>query len=261
MNGIAPQHSQATSAAAHRRRDDQRLIRRHRGGDLHAREEFVMRYFPLARRLALRYRREPEPAEDLIQVAAVGLVKAVDRWDPDRGLAFSTYAVPTILGELRRHLRDTGWGVRPPRVLQELCLVLEAARADMRGSLGREPTVSELSTRLDRPAEEVVEALGAAEGRRLASLDAPVGDEELEAATVGDLVGGLDPEYERAETRATIERLTRRLDRRSREVLRLRFEDDLIQSEIAARVGCSQMQVSRILRASLDALGRAGAPA
>jgi RNA polymerase sigma-B factor len=237
------------------------VTQQHRGGDPQAREAMILRYLPLARKLALRYRRGIEPMDDLMQVAALGLVKAVDRWDPDRGLAFTTYAVPTILGELRRYLRDTTWDVRPPRDLQELCLALEKARAEVRGAFGRDPTVSELVARLGRPAEKVVEALRAADGRRLPSLDIRVTHDELESATVGELVGTVDPDYERAETRATLEPLMRRLDRRAREIVRLRFEDDLVQSEIAARVGCSQMHVSRILRASLEALRHHAAPA
>jgi RNA polymerase sigma-B factor len=234
-------------------------VERHRGGDCRARDELIERYMPLARSLALRYRRASEPLDDLIQVASVGLVKAVDRWDPGRGLAFSSYAVPTILGELRRYFRDATWDVRPARDLQELCLSVEEARDTLWTDLGRSPTVADLAARVRRTQEEVMEALQATEGRSLRSLDAPVHEEEGESACAGDLIGTEDPEYDRVEAVATLDRLTAILDGRAREILRLRFGEDLLQSEIASRVGCSQMHVSRILRASLERLYAYGA--
>jgi RNA polymerase sigma-B factor len=229
-------------------------MRRVQTGDGRAREELIERYIPLARSLALRYRRASEPLDDLVQVASVGLVKAVDRWDPERGLAFSSYAVPTILGELRRHFRDATWDVRPARDLQELCLALEEARESLWGELGRQPTVGDLAARLNRPPEQIVEALQASAGRSLRSLDAPVHDEEHDSATAGDLIGGEDEEFLRVEAGVTLDRLTGILDDRARIILRLRFKDDLLQSEIAELVGCSQMHVSRIIRASLEKL-------
>src|ERR671937_3022513 len=172
----APERAPRTPSAdrARRQRDDQRLMLRHRHGDERAREELIERYMPLARSLALRYRRASEPLDDLVQVASVGLVKAVDRWDAERGLAFSSYAVPTILGELRRYFRDSTWDVRPARDLQELCLAVEEAREKLWAELGRSPTVADLAARLERHEEEVVEALQATEGRSARSLDAPV---------------------------------------------------------------------------------------
>ena len=238
-------------ARSRRRTDDVRLILRHRDGDQRARELLIANYLPLARRLALRYRRSPEPLDDLVQVASLGLVKAVDRWDPDRGLAFSAFAVPTILGELRRYFRDSTWVVRPPRGVQELSLSIERARDALSASIGREPTVADLAARLGRSPEAVMEALQAADDHTARSLQSPVLDDAVDSATPGDLIGQDDPGYDRAEARATIERLTRILDARAREILRLRFEDDLLQSEIADRVGCSQMHVSRIIRNSL----------
>ena len=228
------------------------------GGDEHARAELIERYMPLARSLALRYRRASEPLDDLIQVASVGLVKAVDRWDPERGLAFSSYAVPTILGELRRYFRDSTWDVRPARDLQELCLAVEEARETLWGDLGRSPTVGDLARRLERSEEEIVEALQATEGRSVRSLDAPVHDEDDDSASAGDLIGGPDDEFARVEAGVTLERLTSVLDERAREILRLRFHEDLLQSEIAEIVGCSQMHISRIIRASLEKLGAYG---
>jgi RNA polymerase sigma-B factor len=234
--------------------EDVRLARRHRGGDRRAREILIARYLPLARNLASRYRGTPEPFDDLVQVAALALVKAVDRWDPDRGLAFSSYAVPTILGELRRYFRDVTWAVRPPRALQELCLAVELARAELSSANGREPTVADLAERVGRPLEEVLEALYATAGRSAHSLDAPVNKGEDDTATAVDLIGWDDLGYDQAEDRATVEHLTSVLDARAREILRLRFAEDLLQSEIAERVGCSQMHVSRILRSSLERL-------
>jgi RNA polymerase sigma-B factor len=248
-----PRRSTA-SDRARRQREDQRLMRRYRTGDAHARDTLIERYMPLARSLALRYRRASEPLDDLIQVASVGLVKAVDRWDPDRGLAFSSYAVPTILGELRRYFRDATWDVRPARDLQELCLAVEDAREALWGQLGRSPTAGDLAERLGRSQEEIVEALQATEGRSLRSLDAPVHDEEVGSASAGDLIGRVDAEFDRVEAGVTIERLSNILDDRAREILRLRFQEDLLQSEIAERVGCSQMHVSRIIRSSLERL-------
>jgi RNA polymerase sigma-B factor len=184
----------------------------------------------------------------------MGLVKAVDRWDPDRGLAFSSYAVPTILGELRRYFRDSTWDVRPARDVQELCLAVEEARDALWIDLERSPTVADIAGHLHRSEEQVLEALQASAGRSVRSLDAPVHEEEGDSASAGDLLGDDDPEYARVEAVVTIEHLTGILDERAREILRLRFQEDLLQSEIAERVGCSQMHVSRILRSSLERL-------
>ena len=183
------------------------------GGDGHARRELIERYMPLARSLALRYRRASEPLDDLVQVASVGLVKAVDRWDPDRGLAFSSYAVPTILGELRRYFRDSTWDVRPARDMQELCLAVEEARDALWVDLGRSPTVADLASHLKRPPEAVLEAMQATEGRSLRSLDAPVHEEEGGSASAGDLIGAEDPEFDRVEAGVTIDAPQRRARR------------------------------------------------
>ena len=239
---------------ASRQRQDHRLALRQQRGEPGARRELIERYMPLARSLALRYRRASEPLDDLIQVASVGLVKAVDRWDPERGLAFSSYAVPTILGELRRYFRDSTWDVRPARDMQELCLAVEEARDALWVDLGRSPTVADLAKHLDRPPEQVMEALQASDGRSLRSLDAPVHEDEGDSASAGDLIGDHDPGFARVEAVATIEQMTAILDDRAREILRLRFEEDMLQSEIAAHVGCSQMHVSRIIRSSLERL-------
>jgi len=250
--------TQPTPRAA-RQQQDRRLFTRRRTGDPRAREQMVERYMPLARSLAMRYRRSSEPLDDLVQVASLGLVKAVDRWDPARGVAFSSYAVPTILGELRRHFRDTTWALKPGRDLQERCLAVDEARDALWIELGRSPTVNELAGWVGCSAEEVLEALQASEGYSLRSLDAPVREDEDDAATAGDLIGTYDGGYEQVEAGVTLDSLTAVLDDRAREILRLRFQEDLLQVEIAERVGCSQMHVSRIIRTSLEKLGAYGA--
>jgi RNA polymerase sigma-B factor len=231
-------------------------IRPDRAPEARARETIILAHLPLARRLALRYNRAPHCADDLIQVASVGLIKAADRWDPGRGLAFSTYAVPTVLGELRHYCRDFTWAIRPPRGIQDLCLAIGKAREQLHDAIGREPTVGALAERLDRTPDEIIAALAAERARTLESLDAAL-DLDLDDSgyvSTGDLIGNNDEEYERVEARDTVERLTSILDARAREVLRLRHENDLHQAEIAARLGLTQVHVSRILRASYDRL-------
>jgi RNA polymerase sigma-B factor len=230
---------------------DQRLRRR---GDQRALAELAVRYLPLARSLAMRYRYTHEPVEDLVQVASLGLLKAIDRWDPDRGTALASFAVPTILGELRRHFRDCTWMVRPPRSTQELALKVMRARERQWSVLGREATITELAAALESRPEDIIDALTAAGAQHALPLDAPVGDEE--GTTHLDLLGDLDGAFAAAEDRVLANDLTTALDGRAREVLRMRFEDDLRQWEIADRVGVSQMHVSRILRDALATLHR-----
>jgi RNA polymerase sigma-B factor len=229
---------------------DVQLARLNRAGDPRARETLIARHLPLARGLALRYRRGSDPTDDLVQVASCGLIKAVDRWDPDRGSPFCAFAAPTILGELRRYFRDATWFVRPPRALQELVMSVERERASAGATSGRAPSCSDIAARLGRSGQDVADALQAVRGRSPASLDGCVSTPEEDiafAATIGRVERG----YAEAEARATIERLIPVLDERARFVLRLRFDDDLTQAEIAARIGVSQMQVSRIIRQSL----------
>jgi RNA polymerase sigma-B factor len=218
------------------------------------REALIERHLPLARALAHRYRYSPEPLEDLVQVASVGLVKAAQRWDPDRGYAFASFALPTIVGELRRHIRDRTWDVRPPRALQELSLRVERGRNALLDREGRDPTVADLAEHLRLSPAQVVEGLSATGCRQLPSLDAPVRSCGGDAVCVGDTVGSDDDGYAGVESRDAFERTIAELPRRDRAILRLRFEQGLLQSEIGARVGCSQMQVSRLLRKSLEAL-------
>jgi len=263
VTAILPDRSSGAQTSSvereRRRRNDQRLVQRHRQGEPGARDALIERYMPLARSLALRYRRASEPLDDLVQVASVGLVKAVDRWDPDRGLAFSSYAVPTILGEIRRYFRDSTWDVRPARDLQELALAVEEARDTLWAKLGRSPTVADLASHLARPPEQVVEALTASEARSIRSLDTPVREEEEGSVSAGELIGIAEPGYARVESGVMFDALAEVLDDRSREILRLRFHEDLLQSEIAEVVGCSQMHVSRIIRSSLQRLAAVGA--
>jgi RNA polymerase sigma-B factor len=238
------------------RLDDVELGRRHRRGDGRARDILIERYMSFARRLARRYGRASDPLhDDLDQVAYVGLVKAVSRWDPERGFPLTTFAHPTIHGELRRFLRDATWAVRPPRDLLELVLSLRGARDRVGGATQVEATPGELAADLGRSTEAVLEAMQAANGRSTRPLDGPV--HEHEGPTIEDVMGELEAGYARVEARDEIESLTRGLDRRSRQILQLRFDEDLLQAQIAERVGISQMHVSRTLRASLEKLGSA----
>jgi len=238
--------------------EDRRLLERyHRDGDTAAREALVTRFLPLARQLARRYQRGGEQLDDLVQVASLGLLKAIDRFDPARETAFSSFAVPTILGELKRHFRDKGWSVRVPRDLQELAVKVEKVGEEMGRELGRAPTPTELAERTGTTLEQVLEAREASAAYRAVSLDRPRTDEDEEGESYADAVGAEDPGYRVAEDAATIERLMRVLSDREREVLRLRFEEDLTQSEIGDRVGVSQMHVSRLIRQSVARLREA----
>jgi RNA polymerase sigma-B factor len=217
------------------------------------REELVERFMPLARRLARRYAGGMEPMDDLLQVASMGLVKAIDRYDPERGTTFSTFAVPTILGELKRHFRDRGWSVRVPRGTQELILKVEKAMGELPARLGRDPTVTDIARWLEVPEDQVLEAMAASRGHHASSLDRPV-SAEIEGMTMVDRLGGEDHNYDAVEYGASIEPALRRTSERERLILHLRFVEDLTQSEIAERVGISQMHVSRLLRTTLDRL-------
>ncbi len=229
------------------------LARRMRAGDARAREELIAMHVPFARALALRYRGGVEQTDDLIQVAVVGLIKAVDRWDPERGAALSTFAMPTILGELRRHFRDVAWAIRPPRSLQQLARSTEQARSALHAELGRPPTVAELAQRLGCREEAVSEAARVRTLRVLGSIDLPE-HEDGEGAPAGEHIPCIDAELERAEARAMIEPLVQRLDARAREILRLRYHEDLTQAAIATRLGASPIHISRLLRRALDQL-------
>ncbi len=223
--------------------------------DRGARDELVRRFLPLARKLARRYNGAREPFDDLLQVASLGLVKAVDRYDLQRGTAFSSFAVPTILGELKRYFRDLGWAVHVPRGAQELAVKVEEAQQRLSARSGHAPTVHELAQYLEIETEDVLDALETARAHHASSLDAPHDDGESDGATVVDSFGSEDPALLLADARVTVDEAARHLSQREREVLRLRFVEDLTQTQIAGRVGVSQMQISRILRRAVTRLG------
>jgi RNA polymerase sigma-B factor len=244
----------ASSDRAARAREDRRLLERyHHDGDRAAREALVQRFLPLARQLARRYQRGGEPLDDLIQVASLGLLKAIDRFEPGRDTAFSSFAVPTILGELKRHFRDRGWSVRVPRDLQELSVRVDRVTEELSRDLGRAPTPAEIAANIGITTEQVLEAREAAGAYRAISLDRPRDDDE-DSDGMAESMGVEDPGFGLAEDSATVERLMAALGDREREVLRLRFAEDLTQSEIGARVGVSQMHVSRLIRQAVARL-------
>ncbi len=217
------------------------------------REELVNRFLPLARSLANRYAGGPEPTEDLHQVASLGLVKAIEGFDPTLGYTFASYAAPTILGELKRHFRDRGRQVHLPRGLQERIAQVERAVDDLPAKLQRAPTAADVAVHTGLEIEEVLEAMEAASARRPYSLDATVGPDE-DAAALVDTLGENDPSYETVEYGEAIGRTLDLLPEREKMILHLRFVEDLTQSEIATKVGISQMHVSRLLRRALDAV-------
>jgi RNA polymerase sigma-B factor len=237
-----------------RYREDRALFERYLDQrDPMDREMLVERFLPLARQLARRYERPDEPFDDLFQVACLGLINAIERFDLDRGVAFSSYAVPTIVGEIKRYFRDRTWSVRVPRDLQELALKVGRAVTDLRVRLHREPTVAEIVAKVGASEEDVLEALEAYGAHKATSLDEPYRSDDESNDTLGDVLGAEERGFACAEDRATIDLLMRAITPREREVLRLRFEEDLTQAEIGEQIGLSQMQVSRIIR---QAVGR-----
>jgi RNA polymerase sigma-B factor len=230
-----------------------------RDGDRRAREALIERYLPLARRLARRYQRTEEPLDDLVQVASLGLIKAVDRFDVGREILFSSYAVPTILGELKRHFRDRTWSVRVPRDLQELALRIDQTVSRLAADSGRAPAVAEIARAVGASEEHVLDAMEAAGAYHAGSLDAPRSSRQGEESgeTVADSLGVQESGFDRAEDRATLQPLLAHVSERERLVLRLRFAEGMTQAEIGARIGVSQMQVSRLIRQAIQRL-RAG---
>jgi RNA polymerase sigma-B factor len=210
-------------------------------------------YMPLARSLARRYRHTSEDFDDLLQVAALGLLKAIDRYDPSRGTEFSSLAVPTILGELRRHLRDHSWPIRVPRDLQELALRVGPAAERLAGKLGRDPTPAQLAADLEVSIEQVMEAHEVRRAHSPTSLDLPTTDANG-AVPIAELVPSDEDPAALAENRVLAQHFLDQLTERNQEVLRLHFEEDLTQVDIGRRVGCSQMHVSRVIRRSLEHL-------
>jgi RNA polymerase sigma-B factor len=230
------------------------FARYHADGDAEAREELVERFLPFARKLALRYSYTDEPIEDLVQVACVGLLNAISRFEPERGNRFTSFATPTILGELKRHFRDKGWALHVPRDLQERALALSRTTERLSHDLGRSPTVCELAAALECSVEQVVEASEVAHSYAPASLDAPVSNEGDDPAALVDLLGRNDDGFALAESREAIANTWRALSELERRVVALRFVDELTQREIGRRIGYSQMHVSRLLRRALHRL-------
>jgi RNA polymerase sigma-B factor len=236
--------------------DDPRelFVRWQENGDPLAREALVHRFMPLVRSLARRYGRSSEPFEDLLQVASLGLLKAIDRFDPERGHSFQSYAVPTVLGEMRRYFRDSGWSVHVPRGAQERALKVRAAQERLTGEQGRAPTVNQLAQYLELDVEEVIDGLQATNAYETLSLDAPRPGHEDGITTYWETMGEDDERYELVDMDATLAAALKHLPARERRILHLRFVEDLTQTEIATRIGLSQMQVSRLLRRSINQL-------
>jgi RNA polymerase sigma-B factor len=242
--------------AANRARHERRLVERyHLHGDLAAREELIRRFLPLARQLAVRTSHS-ESLEDVFQVASVALIKGVDRYDPDRGAALSSYLVPTILGEIRRHFRDFNWAMHMPRDMHDRMMAARKAGDALWQELGRAPKPSELAEALGISSEAALELNEAATAMAVRSLDAPRagGFEDDEGDDLGASIGGEDESYEAVEARSVVAAGMRALPERERLILKLRFEDELLQHQIAERIGISQMHVSRLLRRALERL-------
>ena len=244
--------SRTRPRSAQRRREDALLKRYAQTREPELREQLIEAYLPLARSLALRYRGGSEPLEDLIGVASVGLVKAIDGFDPGRARPFTAYAVPTILGELRRYFRDHAWSVHLPRGLGELTMAVEDARSRLTEFLGRTPAVGEIAAKLDVSEENVLEAMHAVEARRVLSLDVPAVQGEEHSPPAVDSVPSVELGYDAVE--AAMAAAGAGLDSREWGVLRLKFVDGLTQYEIAGRLGVSQMQISRVMRKALGKL-------
>lgn len=239
--------------------DEAELVKRYqRQGDMLARERLVEMMLPLARRLAGRYRRSEEPQDDLEQVACLGLVKAINRFEPGPDRTLARYATPTILGELRRHFRDRGWAVNVPRSVQERVLAMNEAVAVLSAELGRSPSAEELAQWIGCTLEQLLEAKDAADAYSATSLDAPapgIGDDE--GLPYRDRLPVEEQGYELVELGASMAPILKQMSDRDRRMLHMRFIEDLTQSEIADRTGVSQMHVSRILRQALERLGGA----
>jgi RNA polymerase sigma-B factor len=233
--------------------DDRALLRRyHEQGDLAAREQLIKQYMSLVRSLARRYSYRGEQLDDLVQIGAIGLIKAIDRFDIERGVELTTYATPNIIGEIKRHFRDKGWSVRVPRGLQELNVQLSKIIEELTVELGRSPTIPELAKAADAEEEAVVEALES--GRAYSSVSLSTGGGQDEDGDLDPLesLGAEEPEYEVSEDRAVLAPGFRALDERERLILHLRFFKGLTQSQIAQQVGISQMHVSRLIRRALE---------
>jgi RNA polymerase sigma-B factor len=259
---IARSHETPTESGSTRANDAQAKALLSLLGDLptgpdrdRVRARLIELYIPLAEYLARRFRNRGEQFDDLVQVANLGLIKSVDGYDPARGAAFTSYAIPMIVGELKRHFRDKGWDVRVPRRLQELRLEISKVTGDLAQTLGRSPTVADLATRLGVSEEEIIEGLDCGQAYRALSLDAPAGDGGEPGATgLGDLLGGEDPDMANVENREALRPILAKLPEREQKIIAMRFHGNLTQSQIAAELGISQMHVSRLLAGALRTL-------
>lgn len=216
------------------------------------RDELILLHLPLVEHIARRYRDRNEPLEDLIQVGTIGLIKATDRFDPTRGVEFSTYATPTILGEIKRHFRDKGWSVRVPRRLQELRMSLSEATTTLTQQLGRSPTIAELAERIGVTEENVLEGLESANAYATVPLDTP--DDSDDSMQLSARLGTIDPGLECVDNRQSLKPLLEQLPERDRKILLMRFFKGMTQSQIGAELGISQMHVSRLLARTLGQL-------
>jgi RNA polymerase sigma-B factor len=234
------------------RTDRELLHRYHEGGDLEAREQLIEQYLPLVRSLARRYANRGEPLEDLVQVGSIGLIKAIDRFDVERGVELTTYATPNIIGEIKRHFRDKSWSIRVPRGLQELNVRLSQLLERLTIELERSPTISELAKAAGVSEEEVLEALESGQAYTTVSLSAPPGGGGEAEVDPLESLGELEHEYSVSEDRAVLAPGLDVLDERERRIIHLRFWEGLTQSQIAAQIGISQMHVSRLIRRALE---------
>lgn len=242
-----------SSLVVHSRLSENELVRRHRAGDRAALEELISRFKPLALGLARRYSYTSEASDDLEQVACIGLVAAIKRFDPERGKSLRAFAVPTILGELRRHFRDTGWSVHMPRPLQERAREVREATSKLTTDLQRSPSPREVAEFMDIGVEDVLESLAVRRAYSPESLDAPPPRSDDDSQTSWDSMHGVEEEgYARVEAGISVERAMRALPEREQQIIRLRFGAELSQSEIGNALGISQMHVSRLLRRGLD---------
>jgi len=233
--------------------DDRTLLRRyHEQGDVAARDQLIERYMSLVRSLARRYAYRGEQLDDLVQIGAIGLIKAIDRFDVDRGVELTTYATPNIIGEIKRHFRDKGWSVRVPRGLQELNVKLSKLIEEQTIELGRSPTIPELAKVAGVEEELVVEAIESGRAYSTVSLSTGGGQDEEGELDPLDSLGSEEPQYEVSEDRAMLAPGLKALDERERLIIHLRFFKGLTQSQIAQQVGISQMHVSRLIRRALE---------
>jgi RNA polymerase sigma-B factor len=244
MNTTVPDSSD------HSREQDRELLRRyHESGDTVAREQLIQRHLPLVRSLARRYAGRGEALEDIEQVGAIGLIKAIDRFELSRDVSLATYATPNVVGEIKRHFRDKGWAIRVPRALQELNASMSGAIEHLTVKYSRSPSIAEIAEELETTPEQVLEAMEVGSAYSTVSLSSgPSGDEELDPM---ETIGSEDEGFERSEHRAALAPALQRLPAREREILKMRFEEGLPQTQIAQRVGLSQMHVSRLIRKSL----------